>query len=163
MLRKQTKKLPNILVPINCINFFFFFCECIAVITICASDVWDNIGLCLITIWVVELMYSKGWWITFLKTGLISAGLFFLTVMESHSSHCFKCGVKMSVSLTDGGFPRTLWNEISHVKSCWFHSSSHCNFYQLLFRYLSPMNSWTASSGWRNLFVYHNLHLKLLC
>lgn len=34
------------------------------------TDVWDNIGLRLITLWVVELMHSEGLLTIFLRTGI---------------------------------------------------------------------------------------------
>lgn len=61
------------------------------------SNIWDIIGSCLVTLWVVELMHSEGWLITFLRT-VVSFQQVFFTVMQSHSSHCFKCVKTVTIS-----------------------------------------------------------------
>lgn len=101
--------LPNIFVPMYCIKNFH---ERI-MITTCKSDVGDIIGLRLTTLssWV-----NVQWELVNLFKDWYHLRRSFLTVMESHSTHCFKCGVKMSVFLINGGFLWTPWNEISHKK-----------------------------------------------
>lgn len=80
--------------------------------------------------------------------------------MQSHCSHCFKCGVKMSLFLTNGGFP---WNSPNEV-SLWFHSSSHCNF--LSTHLQVPFTNELLNCVFRteeSICIFNNKHFKLFC
>lgn len=138
---------PNILVPVKCINFFH---ENIMVVTTCKSDIWEDIGSCLIALCVVELLDSEGLLIIFLRT---SAGLFWLHIA-------------LNVVLKCQYFPQMV-DFVEHPSM-----EFHCDFTVLLivifFFYLSSgtFQQWTLklSSQWRNLFVYLKTKIfKLLC